>query len=422
MRASKALGVCSRVAMNALVLLPCFLLSMLVCVRADDAPVDFDKARQLFEKRRSGGTLTSEEQAYIERAKAAHDAQNQTASGGDIDWQRARQLHERSQHGEKLSNEDEAYLQKAMAARGGGKRGDKQAAAANQRKAPEHLKPLSDMSATDRYEGEDGGLYGAGSNVPLEPQRAAAEVALKSIQPLGKDGNPSPDGTIVFVSISMSNATMEFSQFKKDADASPLKSSKVTIVDCAQGGQAMAQWVPANGRPWMEAMSRIEHAGVTPLQVQVAWVKIANVAPSGSMKDHLGKLEADTTAVLQNAKQRFPNLRIAYLGSRIYAGYASTGLNPEPYAYEGAFGVRHLIQQQSKGAAELALDKAPLLLWGPYLWADGTEGRKLDSLTWEKTDFGGDGTHPSESGRAKVSKLLLDFFSTDALAKSWFTK
>ena len=73
-----------------------------------------------------------------------------------------------------------------------------------------------------------------------------------------------------------------------------------------------------------------------------------------------------------------------------------------------------------KGDAELAPAKAPLLLWGPYLWADGTRGRKMDSLVWERGDFGDDGVHPSTAGRQKVAELLLDFYTTDPLAKSWF--
>jgi hypothetical protein len=40
-----------------------------------------------------------------------------------------------------------------------------------------------------------------------------------------------------------------------------------------------------------------------------------------------------------------------YLDSRIYGGYATTALNPEPYTYEGAFLVRWLIQDQLKGNA-----------------------------------------------------------------------
>jgi lysophospholipase L1-like esterase len=64
----------------------------------------------------------------------------------------------------------------------------------------------------------------------------------------------------------------------------------------------------------------------------------------------------------------------------------------------------------------------PLLLWGPYLWADGTTPRKSDGLTWERTDFATDGVHPSESGRRKVADMLLKYFTTDPLAKSWFVK
>jgi len=62
-----------------------------------------------------------------------------------------------------------------------------------------------------------------------------------------------------------------------------------------------------------------------------------------------------------------------------------------------------------------------LLLWGPYLWAEGTKGRQIDSLVWERTDFGADGVHPSDSGRQKVAELLLKVFTTDPLAKPWFT-
>jgi hypothetical protein len=343
------------------------------------------------------------------------------ATNEPVDFQKARQLYERRQQGQTLTAEEQNYLERAMAARNNSGPGGAPPAA-NQRKAPEHLPPLCDMRAADRYEGEDGGLYGGGRNTPPEGHRQAALGQLARIRPLNAAGEPDENGVIGFVAISMSNATQEFSRFKQVADPSPRKSPKVSIVDCAQGGQTMAQWAPAGAPAWAEAKRRLERAGVSPKQVQVAWIKLANAAPSGSLQEHGRKLESDTLAVLHNVRALFPNMRIAYLGSRIYGGYAVSGLNPEPYAYEGAFAVRWLIQRQIKGDPELGESKSPLLLWGPYLWADGAKGRKLDNLVWERNDFGPDGTHPSDSGCRKVAGLLLDFLTTDPLAKPWFAK
>jgi len=301
-------------------------------------------------------------------------------------------------------------------------------AGALESKASVGLKPLTEMTANDRYKGEDGGLYGAGKNEPPEAHLKAARSETMKIEPLDANGKPAPNGTIALVSISMSNATQEFSLFKQLADRDPKKSAHVTLVDCAQSGQAMAQWVDPQARAWIEADRRLQGANVSPNQVQVVWVKLANGLPTGELTEHGRKLQSDTLSVLQNAKVRFPNLRIAYLSSRIYGGWTTRPLNPEPYAYEGAFAVRWLIQDQINGEARLnyhparGLVKAPVLLWGPYLWADGTTPRKSDGLIYERADLAVDGTHPSETGRQKVADMLLRFFHTDSLASMWYLK
>ena len=63
--------------------------------------------------------------------------------------------------------------------------------------------------------------------------------------------------------------------------------------------------------------------------------------------------------------------------------------------------------------------KAPLLLWGPYLWANGTIPRS-DGLSWLREDFYVDGVHPSDKGAKKVASLLLDFLRTNELASIWY--
>ncbi len=290
------------------------------------------------------------------------------------------------------------------------------------------LKPLTEMTAEDKYKGEDGGLYGGGKNEPPAAHQAAARKELARIVPLDEAGKPAPDGKIVLISISMSNATQEFSAFKLLAGRDPARSPRVVVVDCAQGGQTMARWAEPTAQAWINADRRLAQANVSAKQVQAVWIKLANAGPTGDLAEHGKSLQKDTVAVLQNARAHFPNLRIAYLSSRIYGGWANTRLNPEPYAYEGAFPVRWLIQDQIKGAAELNYDaargavKAPLLLWGPYLWADGTKPRQSDGLVWNRDDLAGDGTHPTESGRRKVADLLLKFFKSSPFARTWFVK
>ncbi len=290
------------------------------------------------------------------------------------------------------------------------------------------FKPLDEMTAEDRYKGEDGGLYGTGRNEMPESLSAAAKKETAKVVPRDAQGNPAADGKIGLVSISMSNATQEYSKFKQLADADPEKSPMVAVVDCAQGGQTMARWADRDAACWVEADRRLQAAGVSLEQVQVAWIKLANAGPSGELHEHGKELERDTLVVLANLTKHFPNLRIAYLGSRIYGGYAEGRLNPEPFAYEGAFVVRWLIQNQMKGDAGQNFDpvqsqvKSPLLLWGPYFWSDGMTPRKSDDQVWERSDLATDGTHPSDSGRKKVAEQLLSFFKNDSNARTWFVK
>jgi hypothetical protein len=301
----------------------------------------------------------------------------------------------------------------------------------------QELKPLADMTAEDRFKGQDGGLYGGGKNDPPESHLRAALRLAAMIRPLDADGLPAEDGKIVLISVGMSNTTQEFSAFMRAAGGDAARSAKVVLVDGAQGGMTASAWAnpdrlsrPDARSPWDVLDQRLRQAGVAPRQVQAAWIKHALAGPAnlGEFPKHAEELKRHSVAVLNKLQERFPNLRIAYLSSRIYAGYARTPLNPEPYAYESAFAVRWQIQDQIRGAPALNFDpqkgpvKSPLLLWGPYLWADGEKGRASDGLVWKPEDLGPDGTHPSASGQRKVAEQLLDFMKSNPTAKGWFTK
>lgn len=345
-----------------------------------------------------------------------------------IDWQRARVLLRKENQHQPLTPEEQAYLNRAREAR------RQMTNAPTEPKESLGLTPLTEMGEA-KYKGETGGLYGNGSNVPPASQRKAAEAACARIRPLDAAGRPSADGKIVVISIGMSNTTMEFSVFKRMADADAAKSPAVLIVDGAQGGRDAAAWLrtddaddPSRPSPWTVLDQRLKAAGASAPQVQAVWIKQALAGPArlAEFPAHARRLQDDLVTILNTARKRFPNLQLAYLSNRIYAGYANTPLNPEPYAYESAFAVRWVIQAQVAGEEKLNADpargevRAPVVLWGPYLWADGTTPRRADGLTYLREDLGQDGTHPSESGRRKVAALLLEFFKNDFSARPWF--
>ena len=346
------------------------------------------------------------------------------AADEPIDWNRAQQLHQRAQRGEKLTREEQSYYDRARTERA--KNQPQQTPADAPPQWTEHLTPLTELGA-GKYKSEDGGLYGGGRN---EPPKAHLEAALKEaakIQSLDADGNPSSGGKIVLLSVGMSNTTQEFARFKQLADADPAKSPLVVIVDGAQGGQEATRTSAPSAPFWDNIDGRLKRAGVSPKQVQAIWIKQAIAGPQQPFPAEAKRLQSYLVTIVHIIKERYPNARLCYLSSRIYAGYATTRLNPEPHAYESAFAVRWLIDDQVKGKPELNYDAArgevmaPLLLWGPYLWADGETPRQTDGLVYRREDLGPDGTHPSESGRRKVAELLLKFLESDPTAK-WFTK
>ncbi|MGH2533558.1 MAG: hypothetical protein ACRDJW_14765 [Thermomicrobiales bacterium] len=273
--------------------------------------------------------------------------------------------------------------------------------------------PLTDLG-NGTYQGYPGGLYPDGTNEPPVDYVQEGLMRSQAIQPLNGEGLPDRDGRIVLLSIGMSNTTREFSGFQDVAAADPAVNPQLMIVDGAQGGWDATKAADPTNRNWIDLDQRMDAAGATDEQVQVIWLKEAIAREDRAFPADAEGLRDDLRTIVQNLQERYPNLQIIYLSSRTYAGYATKPLNPEPYAYQGGFAVKWLIEERIEGDAT-----GPWLAWGPYLWTDGINGRS-DGLVWTCADVRKDGTHPSESGVDKVAGLLLEFFKTDETAKSWF--
>lgn len=284
--------------------------------------------------------------------------------------------------------------------------------------------PINDLG-TGMYQGLQGGLYPGGVNA-LPPAHLALGLAQAAqVVPRDASGTPAAGGRIVLLSVGMSNTSQEFTAFQTVANADPTKSPAVTLVNGAQGGQTASTIQNPNANFWTVIQQRLTSAGVTANQVQVVWLKEANASPTNGFPAYYQQLRDQLRAIAQVIKTKYPNCRLCYVSSRTYAGYATTQLNPEPYAYESGFSVKELVAAQIAGDLALNADPAagavvsPWLAWGPYTWADGTTPRS-DGLTWLCSDFQADGTHPSPTGQTKVANMLSAHFHNHATASPWY--
>lgn len=312
-------------------------------------------------------------------------------------------------------------------------RGNNSPSAPGARTSPDHsqFRPLTELGK-DKYQEFEGGLYPKGSNQRPAAHEAAGLKLAARVQPLNAEGQPSPNGKIVLLSLGMSN-TNQISQglellLRNAQDVAP----QVVFVNGSQGGM-VAEVIqnPNDGNRgsefWRTVDQRLQAAGVTRQQVQAIWMKHADAAPRQGFPGYPRKLQAEMLKIVQILPERFPNARLCYLSSRTYGGYATSPLNPEPVAYESGFAVKWLIEAQLNGDAELNFDpakgpvRAPWLSWGPYLWANGATKRQ-DGLSYAPEDFAADGTHHAPAGMQKAGGQLLNFLRTDTTTKSWFVK
>jgi hypothetical protein len=289
------------------------------------------------------------------------------------------------------------------------------------------LIPLNDLGK-GMYKEHQGGLYPSGENEPPRAHREAGLRIAESIVPLEAEGRPSRDGKIVLLSLGMSNTMLEFTEFIKMTRGDRRLNEQLVLVNGSQGGQDASKTSDPTAPYWTLVDERLAAAKVTSKQVQAVWFKQAIIGPRQPFPHEAKRLQGYATSILHIAHQRYPNLKIVYLSSRIYAGYAKTGLNPEPFAYEDGFGIKWLIADQIAGKPELNYDPAkgpvrsPWIAWGPYLWADGINARS-DGLAYSQDDLvPDDGTHPNPGAKKKVSTLLLNFLINDKTALGWFLR
>ena len=334
--------------------------------------------------------------------------------------------------------------------------------------------PLIDYRPGQLYLGHYPGLLYENANTASGDHEAAGVAAALSIQPLDANGHPSPRGKIVAVTAGESNTTEEscdgvfpacfplsfIGQWRDDRAANHLT---LAIVDGAASGRVVLTWTCDKGIcPWYTGadgtvLAHVENQydrvlntilipnGLTEEQVQIAiFDEAATKLPilslfDGGPKSDAYILEANLAKAIRAARHRWPNLKQVFVNSRIYAGYnAFKELNPEPFAYEGGFAVKWLIEAQvvqrrtgvvDPVAGDLLGNGLPWIGWAAYIWGNGNSNPAgSTALSWSPWvsrqdigDYQTDNLHPNRNGIQLVGTALDNFFLSSQYSP-WFRR
>jgi len=199
--------------------------------------------------------------------------------------------------------------------------------------------PLNDLG-TGFYLGQfQGGLYPNGLNHPPLEHEAEGMERAQNMMPLNTSGMPNSIGKIVLLAIGMSNTTQEFCSgdypncdprsFMGQAAAHPwVNHETLEFVDGADYGQAASAW-ESDGPVGEGNYDRVRDTvlaprGLSEAQVQIVWVKLANVGPHYLLPDFNAdafELQESLGNIARTVRNRYPNIKIMFLSSRRCCGY-----------------------------------------------------------------------------------------------------
>lgn len=242
-------------------------------------------------------------------------------------------------------------------------------------------------------------LYAGQNDVPVyHRQRADSAAAL--IQPI--------NGFIDVVCEGMSNSGIVFDGMINVVNASSLDNAQVRFTNLSEGGCDLVCWAGKG-------------VGTVDTKVQVALLYHSNNKPQNGSCASNKKFPGHANATLSQLKtrvtqirQKYPNLKLIYFGSREFGGWSCPPSNTkyqEPVAFEESFSVKWLIDKQVSGSdPSLSYANTPPMLWGPYTWNSDTP----------RNYFRADGGHPCNTGQAAFGQQWFDFLLSDPTARIWF--
>ena len=284
---------------------------------------------------------------------------------------------------------------------------------------------------TRTYFGIIGGLYPGGKNSPSLQYKKDLKKFSNTIKPLNGTGAiDSTSGKIVFVGLGGSTAGHMMRVLRELTIHDTATNRFLRLVNGTYGGGIASFESIANPADvyWDTVFNALAATRSTPDQVEILYVESEDSSQVVGFPARPYIVKNDIEAAMRTCKTKFRNLRLVYFLGRTTT-FDSFGFsqvtNREPCPYYNGWGCKFAIEDQINGVpgTEYKGDTAvaPLMTWGWYQWADGTDVPRQDGFTWQASDTK-DGLHATEAGEDTLAGRFKNFLMTDRFASIWYKK
>lgn len=298
------------------------------------------------------------------------------------------------------------------------------------------LIPLTDMGTT-KYGPFRGGLYPNFMVDMPESHLNKGKALSNAMVPLDGEGNVDwESGSLLVIGMGGSTASNAYNTM-----VDTLREwDYVGINPCMKlkglfyGGKDLTVMIDTTSTDyWDYLQEKIDARGETWDNIQVVWMQTHSELPIFDSILYIKTMVEQYTTLLQRIQDSMANVKQVYLTGFHYTGYTHPSHDlydalAEPKAYWGNLAIKVLIERQIAGDPALAFEgpnkKVPWIAWGPYWWADGTNPRAYDGLTWSceeyRDDDTGGGFHLDDIGKAKEALMFIDFLATNEVTGKWY--
>lgn len=286
--------------------------------------------------------------------------------------------------------------------------------------------PLIDLGKRT-YLGFKGGLYPNGANLASGKYAKDLLSFARNIIPKDTSGKSSATGVVGFISLGGSTTGNLMNALLAKTVGNPVTNPSLFMLNCANGkhtGSINNMINPADPY-WTYVNNRLTSAKLSYKQVQVVYLETEDSFYTTTFPDRAFRARDEYESALRLFKTKFPQLKLVYVLGRTTTFNVDNVTNSEPCPYYNGWACKFVIEDQINGVAGTVYKGqsavAPMITWGWYEWANGTNVPRSDGFTWQESNTV-DGLHANDAGEDTLSSRFQNFLLTDSAAKTWYGK